>query len=261
MQVDVINRVCRYYHPLIMEQSVIYIAQQLRLRPVHERATASDVERVFLASAGPLFECLRSPSSDVHEKVEGFAMLRGFHNIFYTHGLFKLVAEACSDTETRQFLTTKIAPLDSKGVDSLHKAIRNASMGMVVLSKGRELIKKWAALDVDTCCDGSPSDTATMECCLEPPVMQTDFLRDIPFKIMRKCLPLEIATESAFVEYIMHLIVLQTFNKGQMLVDAARKKLMHVAGPIRTMMLLNLVRSCEDEGIYPDLMSKVRVKS
>ena len=68
---------------------------------------------------------------------------------------------------------------------------------MVVLSRGRELIKGFAKMDAESLfssdCSGNVNDT--LSCCLEPPLMHTNFLRDMPFKQMRKCIPLEIGTE------------------------------------------------------------------
>lgn len=144
----------------------------------------------------------------------------------------------------------------SKGIDSLHRGICQAAISMVLLSKGREMIHNFAASDAAQCV-ATAGDRAPMECCLEPPVMHTNFLRDVPFKIIRKCMPLEVATECAFADYVMHLLVFRTFNKGHKLVDAARKKLLHIAGNERAVMLLDLVKACEDGICYTDLVSKV----
>lgn len=195
LQVDVVNRICRYYRPIIAEQGVIYISQQLRIRPADERATVCDVERVLAASVAPLLACLRS-SANANDKVEGFSMFKGFRNIFYVHGLFRLVAEARPGTETATFLTTKLASLDSRGIPSMHKAILYASISMVALHKGMELIKQWASQDAISCCrkgENSSSGTSASE------YIQTDvqipFLRDVPFNIMCQCVPLEVGTE------------------------------------------------------------------
>lgn len=92
----------------------------------------------------------------------------------------------------RKFLCEKALPLDDQGVERVHSALKNAAICMAALSKGRELIKGFARMDVEQnvhACD------RTLECCLEPPLMHTNFLRDTPFKQMCKCIPLQIGTE------------------------------------------------------------------
>ena len=243
LRADVMNRVCRYYHPLIAEQSIVYVAQQLARRPVDQLVSKLDIERVLGKSCGILMACIRaSDNGNADSRVEAFSVLRGFFNMFFVHGMLKLIHEARPESEVRRFLDQRVAPLDCKGVDTLHRAIYHASICLSALSKGRSLVKKFFEQDCQIHVTGSDHP---LSCCLEPPLMHTNFLRDTGFQTMRKCLTTEVATESAFVEFVMHHLVFKTFNKGKALVEAARKKLFRIAGKERAAMLVNLV--CEDE--------------
>lgn len=60
----------------------------------------------------------------------------------------------------------------------------------------------------------------------------------------------------AFVECVMHTLVLRTFGKGHLLVDAAEIKLIRIAGRSRGEILLNLLRKKDGEGCGNDVMVK-----
>ena len=59
----------------------------------------------------------------------------------------------------------------------------------------------------------------------------------------------------AFVEYALHLMVFRTFNKGQALVDEARKKLMRVSGMHKGLMLEALLTN--EDKLDPLVVEKV----
>ena len=59
----------------------------------------------------------------------------------------------------------------------------------------------------------------------------------------------------AFVEYALHLMVFRTFNKGQALVDEARKKLMRVSGMHKGLMLEELLTN--EDKLDPLVVEKV----
>lgn len=243
LRADAMNRACRYYYPLIAEQSVLYIGQHFARLPGDQMVSKLDIERVLGKSCEHLIACIRAPGSNTAaSKAEAFSVLRGFFNTFFVHGMLKLIREAFPESEERRFLDKRAAPLDCKGVDTLHRAIHHASICLSALSKGRSLVKKFSEQDRQTHVTGSD---LPLSCCLEPPLMHTNFLRDTGFQTMRKCLGTEVATESAFVEFVMHHLVFKTFNKGNVLVEKARKKLVRIAGRERAAMLVNLV--CEDE--------------
>ena len=94
LKADVLNRICRYYHPIIAEQGVLYASQQLRLLPPDQRISKDVVERIVGMSCSTLLQRIRSPDTPTAEKAEGFSILRGFSNTFYTHGLYKLLFAA-----------------------------------------------------------------------------------------------------------------------------------------------------------------------
>lgn len=199
--VDLLNRMCRYYHPIISEQSVVYISQCISQRAPEHRCSKQDVHTILETCVPELLRTLSCKSDDpgntnVNEKLEALSLFRGFNSIFFTQGMFHLIRDS-DKPEVHALLCNKVAPYDHKGIDTIHKALKYGGHTMAVLHRGRELIHQFSESDIRAWCAQAGSDsTRPLSCCLEPALADSNiYLKDIPFLVMRKCIPLEVATE------------------------------------------------------------------
>lgn len=94
LKADVLSRMCRYYHPIILDQGHTYCINQLQRFPLEHRFTSKGVERILGMGCSSLIALIRAPDTPLVDKVEGFSVLRSFENVFFSYGLFKMLHDA-----------------------------------------------------------------------------------------------------------------------------------------------------------------------
>jgi hypothetical protein len=192
--------------------------QQQTVPPPSALASSKDIKEVFKFSSERLVSLLSSSDDErilSEERLVCKGIFKGFINIFFVHGMFKMMSS--SSMHTLNFLSRKIAPLDKQDVQLLNRGMRNAAVAMVALKEGNRRIEKFAG---------------DMRASLREGTRDAD----------QQASYYECTCKAAFLDFVMWQLNCWTFGKSPFLAQVCESRLLRAAGLRMGQELIDLMK-------------------